>query len=146
MNRRPEMYRTETSREADDSPLLDLELKFDELISELIAAQWANETLRARYSSEEAEVNKVEAILQRLCPIERAIMQTPANTPEGLGVKARHAAHILSHYWSVSADRMNWDDRAVRLLIEAVCSFSGTPLNIRSLNPTAKWIACDRSP
>jgi hypothetical protein len=133
MNNTPEIYRTETSREADDSALLDLELKFDELISELVAAQRANEMLCACYSAEVAEVSKVEAILQRLCPIERAIMQTPANTPEGLGVKARHAAHVLSHFWNVSADRMNWDDRAVRLLIEAVCNFSGTPLNIRNL-------------
>jgi len=67
-------------------------------------------------------------MLGRLEPIERAIMATPARTVAGLGVKARHAAYVMSEYWNAPIDRMDWDARAVRLLIEAVCEAAGAPL------------------
>ena len=73
-------------------------------------------------------VQRIEEILSLLDPIERAIMTTPAETVVGLGVKARHAAHVLSHYWNDSTDALDWDVRAVRLLIESTCSVAGVGL------------------
>jgi hypothetical protein len=64
---------------------------------------------------------RIESILARLYPIEQAIMRTPACTIAALGVKARHAAYVLSQYWEAPIDRIDWDARAVRLPIEAVC-------------------------
>ena len=55
-------------------------------------------------------------------------MQTPARTIAGLGVKARHAAYVMSQYWEEPIDRIDWDARAARLLIEAVCDFAHRPL------------------
>jgi hypothetical protein len=70
----------------------------------------------------------IEAALARLEPIERAIMATPAQTVVGLGVKARHAAYVISEYWAEPLEKADWDRRAVRLLIEAVCVVAGQPL------------------
>lgn len=70
----------------------------------------------------------MEALLASLCPIEQAIMETPARTIAGLGVKARHAAYLISEYWDAPIDRIDWDARAVRLLIEAVCNVAHVPL------------------
>ncbi|HTO68143.1 MAG TPA: hypothetical protein VMM15_43555, partial [Bradyrhizobium sp.] len=79
-------------------------------------------------AGQDAKMRKAEAVLARLAPIEQAIMATPARTIAGLGVKARHAAYVMSHYWEAPIDRIDWDARAVRLLIEAVCNFTHTPL------------------
>jgi hypothetical protein len=46
----------------------------------------------------------------------------------GLGVKARHAAYAVSHYWSAPIEKIEWDARVVRLLIEAVCNLAHLPL------------------
>jgi hypothetical protein len=75
-------------------------------------------------------------------PIERAIMATPARTVAGLGVKARHAAYVLSEYWDAPIDKIDWDARAVRLLIEAVCESAGLSLPFRGddeKTPAADW-------
>jgi hypothetical protein len=61
------------------------------------------------------------SILANLDPIERAITQTPAYTIGGLRVKARHAAYVVEHYWEAPVDKIDWDARVVRLLIEAIC-------------------------
>ena len=73
-------------------------------------------------------VARIEAVLRLLAPIERAIIAKPAMTVVGLGVKARHAAHVLSHYWTESHEKLDWDARAVRLLIEATCTVAGVAL------------------
>jgi hypothetical protein len=65
-----------------------------------------------------------EAVLARLDPIERAIMETPAHTLKGLSVKARHLACILSEYWEAPIDEIEWQGRAIRLLIEAICNIA----------------------
>ena len=52
----------------------------------------------------------------------------PARTIAGLGVKARHAAYVTSQYWNEPIDKIDWDARAVRLLIEAVCDSAPRPL------------------
>ena len=69
-----------------------------------------------------------ENVLARLAPIERAIMETPATTIAGLAVKARHVAYVLSEYWEVPVDQIDWEARAVRLLIESICNVTHTPL------------------
>jgi hypothetical protein len=49
-----------------------------------------------------------------------------------LGVKARHAAYVMSEHWEAPIDRIDWDAQAVRLLIEAICDFACTPLPLRN--------------
>ncbi|WP_315769686.1 MULTISPECIES: hypothetical protein [unclassified Bradyrhizobium] len=128
-----------------DAGLLALEAQFDRLVAELLAAQNAsNKTAidpdgRSRdghdvqvglesYTGHEERSKKTEAVLARLYPIERAIMTTPARTIKGLGVKARHAAYVMSHYWEQPIEQIDWDARATRLLIEAVCGVAQIPV------------------
>ena len=133
----------------DDSPLLALERQFNAISAELLVIELAGRRGRSRaaqptvrlttesraeeHSDEEVATQQIESILARLCPIERAIMGTPARTIEGLGVKARHAAHVVSHYWEAPIDRIDWDAQAIRLLIEAVCDLARSPLRIRDV-------------
>jgi hypothetical protein len=63
-----------------------------------------------------AQLEHVEAALARLEPIERAIMTIPAYTVVGLGVKARHAAYVISEYWDEPLEKADWHRRAVRLM------------------------------
>jgi hypothetical protein len=132
----------------DDAGLLALEVRFDDLVTELLAAQKSSgvsgrrpgERSRLEISGgcgtdceadPEVVTERVEAVLARLHPIEQAIMRTPARTIAGLAVKARHAAYVMSEYWNAPIDRMDWDSRAVRLLIEAVCESAGVSLPCR---------------
>jgi hypothetical protein len=127
----------------DDSTLLALERKFNEIAADLFTARRTRDELAACSVSrpseprsellrtawgEEARTRHVETILARLDPIERAIMATPARTIAGLGVKARHAAYVMSQYWEEPVDQIDWEAKAVRLLIEAVCEVARTPL------------------
>src|SRR5450631_4351649 len=69
-------------------------------------------------------------------------VETPAWTVAGLGVKARHAAYVMSEYWDAPIDKIDWDARAVRLLIEAVCKGAGLSLPFRGddeKTPAADW-------
>lgn len=124
----------------EDSTLLALERQFDAITADLLAVH--NELAACSASqacgqrtdeaparcNEETGAKRVEAILARLAPIEQAIMQMPACTIVGLGVKARHAAHVMSQYWDAPIDRIDWDAQVVRLLIEAVCEIAHKPL------------------
>jgi hypothetical protein len=139
-----------SSKADDDVPLLMLEVQFNALMAELTTAQRANRESCPDQRSfvqhgvrtgvdtptdhEAAETRQLEAILARLDPIERAIMTTPARTIVGLGVKARHAAHVTSQYWSEPIDKIDWEARAVRLLIEAVCNIAHAPLLLNDAN------------
>ena len=132
----------------DDSALLTLERQFNEVAADLFAVQRVRDTLvacsvsrssesrsellRPEYS-EEVRTRQVETILARLDPIERAIMATPARTIAGLGVKARHAAYVVSQCWEKPVDQIDWEAKAVRLLIEAVCEVGRVPLSFRNL-------------
>src|SRR5271163_4472858 len=80
----------ETSARENDAALLALDKRFNTLAAKLDRNR--GEVCR------EALTKEVEATLARLDPIERAIMETPACTIAGLGVKARHAAYVLSQY------------------------------------------------
>jgi hypothetical protein len=103
-----------------DSALLALGKQFEEIAAEI----------QRLYNSGAADshLEQIEAMLGRLQPVETSIMEMPAHTIEGLGVKARHAAYVVSEYWSGPTDRIDWDVRAMRRLIEAVCESAGMPL------------------
>ena len=58
---------------------------------------------------DKAGTERIEAILTRLDPVERAIMATPACTIAGLAVKARHAAYVMSHCWDEPIDQIDWE-------------------------------------
>jgi hypothetical protein len=125
-----------------DCALLALESQFNALAAELAAAQgaqgefticlhqrpeWGEQADVDLGSDYESRTREAEEILARLDPIERAIMATPARTIAGLGVKARHAAYVTSQYWNEPIDKIDWEARAVRLLIEAVCDAAPRP-------------------
>ena len=113
----------------DDAGLLALEIQFNRIVAELRAAQGLKTRLEAGSEPEAGDHEvEVESILARLYPVEQRIMQTPARTIAGLAVKARHAAYVMSQYWEVPIDRIDWHARAVRLLIEAVCHVAHAPL------------------
>ncbi|MGA7803625.1 hypothetical protein [Bradyrhizobium sp.] len=129
----------------DDAALLALDAQFHSFAAELVAAQSARHVpanspagrpasrshVQTRIESEmdqEDQSERTEAILARLYPIEQAIMTTPARTIKGLGVKARHVAYVMSHCWEKPIEQIDWDARAMRLLIEAVCGLADVPL------------------
>jgi hypothetical protein len=126
------------ARNSPDEMLVALGSQFDALSAELSALQngtvatLPSTTAPGSQLNGETAINpsaeRIEAILALLDPIERAIMTTPAASVVGLGVKARHAAHVLSHYWIGSTDTLDWDVRAVRLLIESTCTVAGIGL------------------
>jgi hypothetical protein len=121
----------------DDFALLELDNKFLALLSEVSAVERkhgraigaAGRQHRNNVQSDEPTTRRqIESVLGRLAPIEQAIMATPARTITGLGIKARHAAYVVSEYWDAPIEQIDWDARAVRLLIEAVCRAAGVPL------------------
>lgn len=127
----------------DDADLLALKTRFDELVGELWATQPRDIELAISPDQEElapdvelagigdgTRMQRAEAVLARLYPIEQAIVQTQARTTAGLGVKASHAAYVMSEYWEAPIDQLDWDARTIRLLIEAVCKLTGTPLPV----------------
>jgi hypothetical protein len=131
----------------DDLELLALEAQFKVLNAELAASQRvgngqvftscaddrtsAGETVRVQERSDQDATRQAEAILARLYPVEQAIMATPARTIAGLGVKARHAAYVMSQYWTPPITEIDWHAKVVRLLIESVCSVANVPLPFR---------------
>jgi hypothetical protein len=135
-----------------DAALVALEQQFNAISAELLAlerlrhhrkryqgsaAQASEQSTKEPHGEahifDEAVTRQIEAVLARLDPIERAIMQTHACTITGLGVKARHAAYVMSQYWEDPIDQIDWDAQAVRLLIEAVCDVARTPLPFRNI-------------
>ena len=103
-----------------DSALIALGKQFEEIAGRVRKLQSS--------ASPDDHLEQIEAMLSRLEPVERAVMAMPARTVAGLGVKARHAGYVMSEYWNAPIDRIDWDARAVRLLIEAVCEAAGVPL------------------
>jgi hypothetical protein len=134
--RRRAALKQRTAPSDPDAMLVELGNKLDALSAELTSLQNDKppnfSATRNKMLNDETTINpsakRVEEILALLDPIERAIMAIPATTVVGLGVKARHAAHVLSHYWTDSTDMLDWDVRAVRLLIESTCSVAGVNL------------------
>jgi len=108
--------RREDNVSDDDSALISLGQQFGETVAEL--QMLLGQPEKGGHSEE------LEAALARLEPIERAIMATTAKTVAGLEVKARHAAYVMSEQWNAPIDRLDWDARAARLLIENVCNIA----------------------
>lgn len=138
--------RSKLTATGNDGGLLALEAQLNDLVAQLLAVQKANgeriassdqlpavpDSARGgigNASVSEAQTKHVEAILARLYPIERAIMAAPAYTIIGLGVKARHAAYVMSQHWEEPTDKIDWEAQTIRLLIEAVCDVARTPLS-----------------
>ena len=120
-----------------DAVLVALGRRFDALSAELAMLQKQDDPRSSvdlqsedcgRVEMQRPSLERIEAVLRSLDPIERAIMAIPARTVVGLGVKARHAAHVLSNYWTDAPEQLDWDARAVRLLIESACSVAGVGL------------------
>jgi hypothetical protein len=118
----------------DDFSLVQLDTTFVTLLSEISALGPEHSDDRGRRdaenvrSDEVSRIRKIESVLARLEPVEQAIMATPARTIVGLGVKARHAAYVVSEHWDSPIEQIDWDARAVRLLIEAICKAAGMGL------------------
>jgi hypothetical protein len=121
----------------DDFALVQLDTTFVTLLAEIYAAEPKHECgigrLRREHREnvrpdEASETRKIESVLGRLEPVEWAIMATPARTIVGLGIKARHAAYVVSEHWDAPIEQIDWDARVVRLLIEAVCKAAGVRL------------------
>jgi hypothetical protein len=108
-----------------DVALINLETQFLALIAEL------DSHVGDLAQSDEYLTIEDEAVLARLDPVERAIMEASAYTMTGLSVKARHVAYVLSEYWEAPISRIAWEGRAVRLLVEAICNIAKAPLRIR---------------
>jgi hypothetical protein len=117
-----------------DFALVQLDRTFAALLSEIPAQEPQQAGGQARpvegtvRPDDASRTQKIESILDRLEPIEQAIMTTPARTIVGLGIKARHAAYVVSEHWDAPIEQIDWDARAVRLLIEAVCKAAGVRL------------------
>jgi hypothetical protein len=146
----------------DDLALFALERQFNALTAELAASQGVSNRRAttccsdARRSadgilhrpdpnlSDQDATRQAEALLARLYPVEQAIMATPALTIAGLGVKARHAAYVMSQYWTPPITEIDWHAKVVRLLIESVCSLANVPLPFRDpdeAEPPAKPVS-----
>jgi hypothetical protein len=118
----------------DDFVLIQLDTTFVTLLSEISALEpqrgggQGTQNVEIVRSDEASHTHKIESVLARLEPVERAIMATPARTIVGLGIKARHAAYVVSEHWNAPIDQIDWEARAIRLLIEAVCEVAGVQL------------------
>jgi hypothetical protein len=111
-----------------DAALVHLETQFLALTAEL------DGHLGDLAHSDEYLTAQDEAVLARLDPVERAIMETPACSVTGLSVKARHLAYVLSEYWEAPLSQIAWEGRAIRLLVETICNLANAPLRIRDPN------------
>ena len=105
-------------RRRDDAELLALGRQFDAALTKLLSLQMCDT----------GAVDRIEAFLAGMEPIERAILTIPADGIAGVAVKARVAAYVVSNYWDVPLDQLDLDARAFRLLVEAVCNVAGTSL------------------
>jgi hypothetical protein len=125
----------------DDADLLVLKMRFDELIRELPAAQPRDIELASTSEQQElgpdvelAGIAAVRRCTKRkqswlVCTqLSRRLCRHRPARQAGLGVKASHAAYVMSEYWEAPIDQLDWDARTIRLLIEAICNFAGTPL------------------
>lgn len=135
---RPTAPCTISQRVDADTALFELEKQFNALAAEILALQsGAVRQSACGWSDDETATRLIESVLARLEPIERAIMVTPAQTIAGLGVKARHAAYVISQYWNGPTESLDWDAQAVRLLIEATCNLARLPLPFSDKAPNA---------
>ncbi len=121
----------------EDFALVQLDTRFVTLLSEIAALEtkrgrgivaFGRERPQEFRSDETSLTRKIESVLRHLKPVERAIMATPARSIVGLGIKARHAAYVVSEHWDAPIEQIDWDAQAVRLLIEEICKVAGVRL------------------
>lgn len=126
MGKNYKFLRRKASRAArqrrDDAELLALGRQFDAALAKLLSLQMRDADA----------VDRIEAFLAGMEPIERAILTIPADSIAGVAVKARVAAHVVSNYWDVPLDQLDLDARAFRLVVEAVCNVAGASVPIGS--------------
>jgi hypothetical protein len=125
-----------------DAELVALGQKFEALSAELAVLQKQEADKLALVADRGERLNAgalispsvehIEAVLRLLAPIEHATMARPAVTVAGVGVKARHAAHVLLHCWTDSPEALDWDARTVRLPIESRCTVAAVACCHRS--------------
>jgi hypothetical protein len=68
---------------------------------------------------------KLESVNWQIDPIAREIRETPVQTIAGLRAKAIDAVYLSWQLWEKSARDLDWDQRALRSLLEAVCTLTG---------------------
>ncbi|WP_316193891.1 hypothetical protein [Bradyrhizobium sp. SZCCHNRI1029] len=130
------LQRELSENQSDDFELIQLDTTFITLISQISGFEPRQDgriDLQARPNRRSAleevrQTRRIEKVLARLDPVERAIMAIPARTIVGLGIKARHAAYVVSEHWDAPIEQIDRDAQAVRLLIEAVCKVAGIGL------------------
>jgi hypothetical protein len=71
---------------------------------------------------------KVETVSREIYPIEDQIMETPARTVAGLRVKAMLTVSVATRLWEKPFRDLDYDQQAMRSLIEAVCAVAGLDL------------------
>jgi hypothetical protein len=73
----------------------------------------------------EALFQKLESVNWQIDPIAREIRDTPAQTIAGLRAKAIDAIFLSWQLWEKSTPDLDWEQRALRSLLEAVCTLTG---------------------
>jgi hypothetical protein len=81
--------------------------------------------------------DKIEALNHQLGPICDAIMDSSAHSPAALRAKAMVSIYALDHAWQRPANDLDWNDKAARSIIEAVCRLVGLQVPAEQLDDDA---------
>lgn len=71
---------------------------------------------------------KEQALHRELDPLMREIFRTPAVSVAGLRVKTLAAIEACKNFWDQAPGDLDYDDEAVRSLIEAACAVADIPV------------------
>jgi hypothetical protein len=71
---------------------------------------------------------KEHALHRELDPLMREIFRTPAASIAGLRVKTLAAIEACKNFWDQADGDLDYDDEAVRSLIEAACAVTDIPV------------------
>ena len=113
-----------------DAELIELGRWFDGLELRFTAAQ------EAELEAEDRDANCTD-IANTMCPISLRITALPANTIEGLAVKAKIAKFFGSHFWKPEFEGdCDWDMLLARKLIELI-EAAAARVNVTGTTATA---------
>ena len=113
-----------------DAELIELGRWFDGLELRFTAAQ------EAELEAEDRDANCTD-IANTMCPISLRITALPANTIEGLAVKAKIAKFFCSHFWETESEGdCDWDMLLARKLIESI-EAAAARVNVTGTTATA---------
>jgi hypothetical protein len=88
--------------------------------------RWCQENEKTgKEQNVDALFEKLESVNWQIDPIAREIRDTPALTTAGLRAKAIDAVFLSRQLWEKSARDLDWDQSALRSLLEAVCTLTG---------------------